>query len=103
MKDKDENFEQQRDFIEYHASFIEPQAVKKIREARERSIELNDDEFSKNVSEMFGRDIKLERPNGVEKKVHTVDMNQVLRNMREKPIESNTNKMLKSEFWKDLG
>lgn len=32
-KDQEERFERNRNFVEYHASFIEPQAVKRIQEA----------------------------------------------------------------------
>lgn len=55
IKDKEEEFEQRRDLVEYHASFIEPEAVRKIRESRERAVEVSDDDFARGLEYIFGR------------------------------------------------
>jgi uncharacterized radical SAM superfamily protein len=47
MKDSDEHFEMTRGFIEYHAGFIEPEVVRRVRESRENTVK--DDNFEDNV------------------------------------------------------
>ena len=54
MEDRDEEFERRRDLVEYHASFIEPEAVKKIREARSKALEIPEDEFALGLERRFG-------------------------------------------------
>jgi hypothetical protein len=66
-QDDVEEFERSRDFVEYHASFIEPQAVKKIRETRDKSqaaATVSDDNFENSVKNIFGREVVLGRPEG---------------------------------------
>lgn len=59
MEDKEESFNSHRDLVEYHASFIEPDAVRKIREARDSAIEVPHDEFVAGIEHMFGRKIDI--------------------------------------------
>ena len=59
MLDKEEEFEDTRNIVEYHASFIEPEAVRKIREGRDNSVEVPHEEFVAGIEEMFGRKIDL--------------------------------------------
>lgn len=68
MEDKDEEFVSGRDLVEYHASFIEPEAVRKVREAREESVEVPHDEFIAGIEYFFGRKIDLtkDRKKGTE-------------------------------------
>ena len=58
-EDEDKEFKIKRDLVEYHASFIEPEAVRKIREAREEAVEVPHDEFTAGIEYFFGRQIGL--------------------------------------------
>ena len=58
IEDRKEKYEQSRDMVEYNASFVEPEAVRKIREAREKAIEIPDKEFFAGIKHLFGRDLK---------------------------------------------
>ena len=59
LEDRKERFEHNRDMVEYNASFIEPEAVRKIREAREESVKVPDKEFTAGIEYMFGKKINL--------------------------------------------
>jgi hypothetical protein len=61
-KDQEEEFERSRDFVEYHASFIEPKAVQKIREARSGgdSGVITDTNFVESVKGIFGREVEFQ-------------------------------------------
>lgn len=64
MKDQEEEYTLNRNLIEYHASFIDPEMVSKIIEQRESNKNnvigtTDDEEFSKSVGKIFGRDPKL--------------------------------------------
>jgi len=59
LEDKNERFTRNRDLVEYHASFIEPEAVQKIREARDNSVAVPDKEFTAGIEYFFGRKINL--------------------------------------------
>jgi hypothetical protein len=43
--------------VEYNASFTNPEAVSKIREAREKAIKVSSKEFDAGLSYLFGRSI----------------------------------------------
>ena len=76
-KDQEERFEINRDLVEYHASFIEPEAVRKIRNAREQSIEIADDQFMSGIETIFGRKMsKAEKPK--DQKMHKADVQKIL-------------------------
>jgi hypothetical protein len=59
-KDQEDQFERTREFVEYHASFIEPQAVQKLRESRNKDLVVSDKDFAESVKDMFGRDVKFQ-------------------------------------------
>lgn len=78
-KDQEEKFEQNRDMVEYNASFIEPEAVRKIRDSRDRAIEIPEDKFMAGIEFMFGkplRNISASRPK--EQEVHKINLSKVL-------------------------
>ncbi|MFA5023436.1 MAG: hypothetical protein WC523_00565 [Patescibacteria group bacterium] len=79
IKDRDEKFEENRDMVEYHASFIEPEAVRKIKEAREQAVEVPDEQFISGIEQMFGRSLPSVK-NQQEKEMHKVDIGKVLDN-----------------------
>ena len=77
MQDREERFEFDRDMIEYHASFIEPEAVRKIRNAREQSIAVNEDQFMSGLEQIFGRKLgQVERPK--DQKMQKADIKKIL-------------------------
>lgn len=58
--DMKEQFEMLRDVAEYNAMFTNPEAVRKIQEARENTYETSDEEFDGLLEGMFGRTISKE-------------------------------------------
>lgn len=80
-EDENEKFELNRDLVEYHASFIEPEAVKKIREAREQKIELSNDQFNAGLERVFGRGINPSSQ-GSSDEVQTVDVASAISNYK---------------------
>lgn len=84
LKDQEEEFTSRRDFIEYHASFIEPQAVNKIRESRKKAVEIDDTEFSQNIQDMFGRPLPNMKNPGIENtKSHSVNIGELMKNIED--------------------
>lgn len=73
LEDNKESFEHNRDMVEYHASFIEPEAVRKIRESRDESVMVPDEEFTAGIEHFFGRKINLpsEKRKGMQS--HSID------------------------------
>jgi hypothetical protein len=97
-KDQEDEFERSRDFVEYQASFIEPQAVQKIRDARNNtSVEgrYEDSQFDDNVKKMFGREVRPNQSGAVEG-----DLAAALNNQR-RPSDMDS-RILKSDYWKTL-
>ena len=80
LEDRDESYKQRRNMVEYHASFIEPEAVRKIREAREKAIEIPDEEFSAGLKKFFGRELTAKRRPKGENKIEAVDPRQAIAN-----------------------
>jgi len=78
VQDQNEKFELNRDMVEYNASFIEPEAVKKIRDARDKAIEIPDEQFASGIEQMFGRSLtgNAERPK--EKEIQKADIGKIL-------------------------
>lgn len=77
IKDQEENYIKNRNLVEYHASFTNPEVVNKIIEQRERQkkniIGTTDDAaFSKSVGQIFGRDPKLTPEKQSDNEVHEV-------------------------------
>jgi hypothetical protein len=78
-KDQEEEFERGRDMVEYHASFIEPEEVRKIRDSRERAIEIPEDKFMAGIEFLFGkplRSVAAARPK--EQELHKINLSKVL-------------------------
>lgn len=73
LEDEKEEFESKRNMTEYLASFIEPEAVQKIISARERAIEVTDDNLRSAIRSIGGRDINIDKFSKSDGKVHSVD------------------------------
>lgn len=61
VKDNEDRFDFQRNLIEYHAGFLAPDAVMRVRKRREgkdKPIVVSNEQFNKNLSDMFGRDLQ---------------------------------------------
>jgi len=68
--------------VEYNASFIEPEAVRKIREARDQAVEVPEEQFMSGINQIFGKPLVYgERPK--EMKMHKVDLNKALNEYQE--------------------
>jgi poly(3-hydroxyalkanoate) synthetase len=63
MKDKEETFDRTRDFIEYNASFMEPEVVRKVKDAREKSVNVDTDSFNEGLERLFGRRLDEKKTN----------------------------------------
>lgn len=55
MLDDKDNFELLRDVAEHNAMFLNPDGVKQIREARDNSYEVSEEDFDTLLTEAFGR------------------------------------------------
>ena len=75
--------------------------MRKIRDARDNTVSVSDDDFAENVKKMFGRDVVLERPEGAERTTQTTSLGQIKQNMFDRE-EKTENKMLKPDFWEAL-
>jgi hypothetical protein len=107
IKDQEEEFNLSRDFIEYHASFIEPQAVQKIRDGRKKSVEIDDTEFETSIKNIFGRALPNAKvPVGEDNKSHSVNMGEIMKAVDEhKNKEKNKDPTFNYKHWSqfDLG
>ena len=84
IKDQEDEFNSHRDFVEYHASFIEPKAVHKIRESRKKAVEIDDGEFAQNINDMFGRPLPNVKNPGIENnQSHSVNIGEIMKTMDE--------------------
>jgi hypothetical protein len=68
--DEDEKFELYRDFAEYNASFMNPEGVQQIKDARKNTYKVSDEDFNKFIEEKFGR--KLDE-NEIESEQNSID------------------------------
>lgn len=66
QQDEIEKFELLRDIAEHNAMFQNPDGVRQVREARETTITIPDDDFEEIVKGLFGRDISLSKKNNKE-------------------------------------
>ena len=94
-KDDEEKFETNRDFVEYLAGFIEPQAVQKIRELRNRNnstggktVSVDDNSFARGIEQMFGRKLNVEstetatsNPSDSQQVNSGIDVTEIIKNM----------------------
>ena len=102
-KDKDEEFEHSRDMVEYHASFIEPEAVRRIRDSRDRAVEIPDDKFMAGLEYLFGKPLmnaSLNRPK--EQELHKIDLNKVLTDYNNLKKEKINVKKFNYKDWTNL-
>lgn len=61
--EKEEEFDRSINISEYIASFMNPEGVQKVKEARENTKSVGSDEdFKELVREQFGRDLKEDEP-----------------------------------------
>ena len=60
-KDRDEANERDRDITEYLASFINNEAVRQIREGREKQKSISDQDFGQIIRNITGRDFDPEK------------------------------------------
>jgi len=96
-KDIEEEFERRRNLVEYHASFIEPDAVRKVREMREKAIEIDDDDFSTILKERFGRDIlSVQKPEDIKK--HEINPQELMSRVQYTHHEDVVNKLYQSDW-----
>jgi len=80
LEDRKERYEQFRDMVEYNSSFVEPEAVRKIRDAREKAVEVTDKDFFAGIKNIFGRDLSPTiGSNKANKELTKVDVAKVLR------------------------
>jgi hypothetical protein len=79
MEDRKESFETRRDLVEYHASFIEPEAVRKIRESREESVEVPHEEFTAGIEYFFGRSIPITQDKKKNVESHSINPEDAVR------------------------
>jgi hypothetical protein len=54
-RDEEEGFLQKRDELEYLASFINPEAVSKVKEMRRNTKAVSDDDFTEILKNVSGR------------------------------------------------
>lgn len=66
IKDDMDDYQEKIEFIEYLASFSNPEAVQKIRQERTNSTRMSDDMLQQTLSEITGREAPRfnERENG---------------------------------------
>ncbi|KKM04884.1 hypothetical protein LCGC14_1759750 [marine sediment metagenome] len=88
MKDREEEYIQHRDMVEYQASFIEPEAVRKIRESREKAVEVSDDQFTAGLERFFGRAFTAKRKKGG--KIESVNPSTAITNYKATEAFENT-------------
>lgn len=56
-----EQYELLRDVAEHNAMFMNPEGVQQVRDARENTFEMSDDEFNDMLEDTFGRSISKTR------------------------------------------
>lgn len=92
MEDQDEQFNTGRDLVEYNASFIEPEAVRKIREARDNSVNVPDEDFVAGIEHVFGRKINLPDDKKSTGEVIGIDVETAMRKAERYSKTQNSNK-----------
>lgn len=83
QKDQEDEFTLKRDLVEYHASFIEPQAVQKIRDGRKKTIEVDDKSFAQNVQTIFGRPLPGTSNPSTKKEEFSVNWGDIVNSVQE--------------------
>jgi len=78
IEDRNEKFESNRDMVEYHASFIEPEAVRKIRDARDQTVTVPEEQFVSGIEQIFGRSLPVDIDRPKEKEIQRADVGKLL-------------------------
>lgn len=68
LQDEKEEYEQNLEFIEYLASFSNPEAIRRIREQRKGNVGMSDAEFADVMKSISGREVPLEEINSRSKR-----------------------------------
>jgi len=61
--DEKDSFELQREIAEHNAMFVNPEGVRKVRDARENTFETTDEEFDNILEDLFGNKLERSRTN----------------------------------------
>jgi len=101
LKDQDEDFTTNRDFVEYHASFIEPQAVHKIRESRNKAIAVDDNTFAQTVSNVFGRSLPGAKSGIEATESHSINMGEIMNNIKASRVKPK-DPSLNYKYWSQI-
>lgn len=105
LEDKEESFVHNRDMVEYHASFIEPEAVRKIRESRDEAVEVPHDEFVAGIEHIFGRKIGISKDKRKSTESHSInpDAAAKMSDSYKKILENQKNqpKLIDYRYWLD--
>ena len=104
VEDQDEDFTVNRNLIEYHASFLEPEIVAKTRQHREQEkLGSNNEAFRQSIKNMFGKDITF---NGqVSSNTNLTDVSQVssildrVTSIDEQTAKIKTDTISNYDFW----
>lgn len=78
IEDQESNFISSRNFVEYNASFTNPEAVSKIKEARDKAIIVSDKSFNAGLETFFGRSIEEHKPDNAKNNTTKVDLKNVI-------------------------
>ena len=97
LKDSEDSFKQNRDFVEYLASFSEPESVRKVRDMRDNTSRAKDDNLSATVEKMFGGKVKFK--DDADLALHQLPVQKLTQVIAPATTD---NPLLKSNFWKDL-
>lgn len=104
IEDQKEEFDVRRDLVEYHASFIEPEAVRKIRESREESVEIPYEEFVDGIEYFFGRKINISKDKKNKIESHSIDPAAAARmsDLYKRDIKKTPVRVLDSGHWLNI-
>jgi len=63
--DEKDSFELQREIAEHNAMFMNPEGVRKVRDARENTFETTDEDFDDMLEDIFGSKLEGKRENNI--------------------------------------
>lgn len=64
--DEKDSFELQREIAEHNAMFVNPEGVRKVRDARENTFETTDEEFDDILEDIFGHKLNDVESNNID-------------------------------------
>jgi len=91
IKDEEEGYSKRRDMTEYLASFSNPEAVQRIRGARDDSVKVSDKEFGQGMKHIFGREFPKDMKRG-DGKMHAASPKSVMKGLQDGGESSTTYK-----------